>query len=197
MIEKKQLEYIKIDDVRVYERNARTHSDEQIEQICQSIKEFGFTNPILIDENNVLIAGHGRTEAAKKLGIKEAPAIRLAGLTETQIKALRIADNQLALNAGWDDELLAIELQELDEIGFDLDLTGFSFDEIENLLNGNPGADEEGRQGADPGKDADQPTNFKYEERYAVLVECKDEEEQAEIYTRLKDMGLACKVLVN
>ena len=133
-ITKKRLEYIKIDDVKAYERNARTHSDEQIEQICKSIREFGFTNPVLIDENNELIAGHGRTEAAKRLGMAEVPAIRLTGLSESQIKALRIADNQLALNAGWDDELLSAELEALSLADFDMDLLGFSLDELDNYL---------------------------------------------------------------
>lgn len=131
------VEYIDIVDLIAYKRNARTHSDEQIEQICQSIKEFGFTNPVLVDEKNELIAGHGRTEAARRLGMTEVPAIRLVGLSETQKKALRIADNQLALNAGWDDELLRIELEEIKTEDFDLDLLGFSLDELDAILTAN------------------------------------------------------------
>lgn len=114
--EKTQIEYVSVDNLKAYERNARTHSDEQVQQVAESIKEFGFTNPVLIDENNELIAGHGRTMAAKSIGMKEVPAIRLKGLTAAQKKALRIADNQLALNAGWDEELLRIELGELQEL---------------------------------------------------------------------------------
>ena len=144
---KKKLEYVKIDDLKSYERNARTHNDEQIEQIIQSIKEFGFTNPVLIDENNVLIAGHGRTAAAKKMGLSEVPAIRLVGLTDAQKKGLRIADNQLALNAGWDDELLQMELSDLQNLDFNLDLLGFDMDEIDSILNSDfsfdPNADED------------------------------------------------------
>lgn len=102
----------------------------------QSIQEFGFTNPVLIDENNVLIAGHGRTVAARTMGMTEVPAIRLTGLSETQRKALRIADNQLALNAGWDEELLKIELSELQDVDFDLDLLGFDMSELDDLLQG-------------------------------------------------------------
>ena len=132
-----QVEYLKISDLKAYGRNARTHSEEQIKQLCDSIKEFGFTNPVLVDEKNELIAGHGRTEAARRLGMIEVPAIRLVGLSETQIKALRIADNQLALNAGWDEELLRIELEEIRAEDFDLDLLGFSLDELDAILTAN------------------------------------------------------------
>lgn len=133
-MEKLQVEYLNIEDLKAYERNARTHSEEQVEQICASIREFGFTNPVLIDENNELIAGHGRCTAAKKLGLKTVPAIRLTGLSESQIKALRIADNQLALNAGWDTELLSSELAALQVEDFDMNLLGFSDEELSSLL---------------------------------------------------------------
>jgi hypothetical protein len=115
-------------------RNSRTHSDAQVAQIAASIKEFGFTNPVLIDETGSIIAGHGRVMAARKLAITDVPSIRLTHLTEAQKKAYVIADNKLALNAGWDDEMLAVELTDLKDMGFDLDLTGFSTDEIEALL---------------------------------------------------------------
>ena len=133
-MEKTKLEYLPLETLKAYERNTRTHSDEQIEQLKNSITEFGFTNPILIDENNVIIAGHGRSVAARSIGLNEVPCIRLKGLTETQRKALRIADNQLALNAGWDEELLRIELEEIKAEDFNLDLIGFSLDELETLL---------------------------------------------------------------
>jgi len=116
-----------------YARNSRTHSPEQVSQIAASIKEFGFTNPILIDEENGIIAGHGRLLAAQKLGIEEVPVIVMHGLTDAQKKAYVIADNKLALNAGWDDEMLRVEFAELEELGFDLELTGFSLDEIAGL----------------------------------------------------------------
>ena len=116
-----------------YVKNSRTHSDEQVAQIAASIKEFGWTNPILVDGDNGIIAGHGRLMAARKLGYKEVPTIELADLTETQKKAYIIADNRLALNAGWDNEMLKLEFDQLAELGFDLELTGFSFDEIEAL----------------------------------------------------------------
>ena len=116
-----------------YARNSRTHNDEQIAQIMASIKEFGFTNPILIGSDNVIIAGHGRLIAAQRLGMAEVPVIRLPNLTETQRKALVIADNKIALNAGWDEQMLALEMQELDEADFDIDLLGFNPDELKKL----------------------------------------------------------------
>ena len=116
-----------------YVKNSRTHSDEQVAQIAASIKEFGWTNPILIDGDNGIIAGHGRLMAARKLGHDKVPTIELKDLTETQKKAYIIADNRLALNAGWDNEMLKLEFDQLAELGFDLELTGFSLDEIEAL----------------------------------------------------------------
>lgn len=137
-----QIEYVSIDSLSTYERNTRTHSTEQIEQLVCSIREFGFTNPVLVDENNVLIAGHGRFEASRLLGLKEVPAIRLPNLTDDQKKALRIADNKLALNAGWDEELLRVELQELKDSDYNLDLVGFSEKELEELFGGESDLDE-------------------------------------------------------
>ena len=111
-----------------YVNNTRTHSDEQVQQIASSIKEFGFTNPVLLDEKNGVIAGHGRIMAAKLLKMDEVPTITLSELTEAQIKAYIITDNKLALNAGWDEDLLQLELQELDELNFDYSKLGFDFD---------------------------------------------------------------------
>lgn len=119
------IEYIKTGALIPYINNSRTHSEEQVLQISASIKEFGFTNPVLIDEGNGIIAGHGRLQAALKLGIDEVPAVRLVGLTEAQKKAYVIADNQLALNAGWNLELLKVEIEQLKELDFNLDLLGF------------------------------------------------------------------------
>ena len=116
-----------------YARNSRTHSDDQVAQIAASIREFGWTNPVLVDGDNGIIAGHGRILAARKLGLTEVPCIELAHLSEAQKKAYIIADNKLALNAGWDNELLALEFGDLQELGFDLDLTGFDADELEAL----------------------------------------------------------------
>lgn len=122
-------------DLIPYARNSRTHNEEQIAQIMASIKEFGFTNPILIGNDNVIIAGHGRLLAAQRLGLKEVPIIRLPDLTKTQRKALVIADNKIALNAGWDEEMLALEMKELEESDFNLDILGFSEDELKELEN--------------------------------------------------------------
>lgn len=124
---------VSIDALIPYARNSRTHSDEQVAQIAASIKEFGFLNPIIIDGENGIIAGHGRVMAAQKLGLKELPCVEASHLTDAQRKAYIIADNKLALNAGWDDEMLRIEFAELEELGFDLELTGFSLDEIDEL----------------------------------------------------------------
>ncbi len=124
----------KVDELIPYARNSRTHSDAQVAQIAASIKEFGFTNPVLIDETGSIIAGHGRVLASRKLNLVSVPCIQLSHLTEAQKKAYIIADNKLALNAGWDDEMLAVELIDLKDMGFDLDLTGFNTDEIDALL---------------------------------------------------------------
>ena len=131
---KQQIEYVEVKKLIPYARNSRTHSDEQVAQICGSIKEFGFTNPVLIDGEGVIIAGHGRTIAAQRLNMKEVPCLRLDYLTEAQKKAYVIADNKLALNAGWDDEMLALELGDLKDLDFDLSLTGFDDDELNKLL---------------------------------------------------------------
>jgi len=130
----RKLEWRQIADLIPYARNARTHSDEQVAQIAASIKEFGWTNPILVDGDNGIIAGHGRLAAARKLGNTEVPVIELTGLSEAQKRAYILADNKLALNAGWDIDLLAEELKELKDLNFDLELTGFSDKELADFL---------------------------------------------------------------
>lgn len=125
-----KIEYKKIEDLIPYVNNTRTHSENQVAQIASSIKEFGWTNPILLDGENGIIAGHGRLMAAQKLNETEVPTIQLHGLSETQKKAYIIADNKLALNAGWNDELLKLELAGLKDAGYDLSLTGFNADEL-------------------------------------------------------------------
>lgn len=126
----------KISSIIPYARNSRTHSDEQIAQIAASINEWGFTTPILIDESGEVIAGHGRLLAAQRLGLEEVPTMTAAGWSDAQKKAYVIADNKLALNAGWDDEILKIEMQELGDLNFDLTLTGFGIDEMAFLFDG-------------------------------------------------------------
>lgn len=130
-----EIEHLSVEDLVPYIRNSRTHSDAQVLQIAASIKEFGFTNPVLIDKDGGIIAGHGRVMAARKLKLEEVPCIRLSHLTETQARALVIANNKLALNAGWDDNMLAIELKDLEDQGYDLSITGFSEKELKSLLD--------------------------------------------------------------
>src|SRR5690606_23309624 len=127
--------YRKVETLIPYARNPRTHSDEQVARIAASIAEFGWTNPILVDGDHGVIAGHGRLLAARKLGLTEVPVIELAHLTPAQKRAYVIADSRLALDAGWDEAMLALEFAELADAGYDLDLTGFSASEIEGLLD--------------------------------------------------------------
>jgi DNA modification methylase len=129
-----RIELWPVDRLRPYERNPRTHSDEQVDQIAASMVEFGWTNPVLVDEQGGILAGHGRLLAARKLGLAEVPVIRFEHLSEAQKRAYLIADNQLTLNSGWDDELLAAELAWLRDERFDLDLVGFDASELERLL---------------------------------------------------------------
>lgn len=124
----------KVNDLIPYANNSRTHSEEQINQVASSIKEFGFTNPLLIDQEGGIIAGHGRVLAAKKLDRTEVPCIILRGLTEAQKKAYVIADNQLALNSGWDLDMLKLEIEHLEEMDFDIDLLGFDDNFLDDLL---------------------------------------------------------------
>lgn len=130
-----KIEYILATDLVPYENNSRTHSQQQVDQIKRSMTEFGFTNPILIDEHNGIIAGHGRLQAAQELGIKLVPTILLEGLTEAQRKAYVIADNKLALNADWDLDVLKLEIEGLGNVGFDLDFLGFDDDFLDGLLH--------------------------------------------------------------
>lgn len=128
------INYIGLDKLIPYVNNSRTHDEAQVAQIAASIKEFGFTNPILIDDEGSIIAGHGRVMAARKLNLDQVPTITLSGLSDIQKRAYIIADNKLALNAGWDNDLLMLELNALSDADYDLDLTGFSADEISDLM---------------------------------------------------------------
>jgi ParB-like chromosome segregation protein Spo0J len=130
-----RLESCSLDRILPYAENARTHSDDQVAQIAASIKQFGFVNPVLVDAEGVLIAGHGRVMAAKRLGLASVPALRLGHLSPARARALRLADNQIALNSGWDEALLASEIARIrDEAVVDLDLLGFSAESLEQLL---------------------------------------------------------------
>ncbi len=163
-----------------YALNSRTHSEDQVKQIAASIKEFGFTNPILIDEDNGVIAGHGRLMAAGVLELAEVPTITLKGLTDAQRKAYVIADNKLALNAAWDVDALKTEFMNLSELGFDLDLLGFDNVEMGKLFDDNDGELEI----------RDEP----YSEVFSVIVDCENEMEQEKVFNRLDSEGYKCRV---
>lgn len=147
--------YRPVNDLIPYANNARTHSEEQVNQIASSIKEFGFNNPILVDEQGGVIAGHGRLKAAKKLGLKVVPTIELSGLSDPQKKAFILADNRISLNSGWDIDLLRIELQELQDTDL-APVTGFSDEELNALLCGTtePAEEEEEREKEEPEADS-------------------------------------------
>jgi len=145
-----------LDRLIPYARNARTHSDEQVAQIAASIVEFGFCNPILVGSDGVIIAGHARVIAARKLGLSEVPVIVLDHLSQAQRRALVIADNKLALNAGWDEELLGEELAALRDDNFDLDVIGFSDEELADLFQ----ADSTARGQSVDDETEDTPTNI-------------------------------------
>jgi len=169
-------------DLIPYAANSRTHSDAQVAQIAASIKEFGWTNPILIDDDNTIIAGHGRLLAARKLGMEEVPAIILDHLTKAQQRALVIADNQLALNAGWDMDMLKAEIEDLSLESFNLDLLGFDDKFLDSL---NADAFEETRIAEEQSVEA----------VFEIAVTCANEEEQEKVYQILTEQGLKCRVL--
>jgi ParB-like chromosome segregation protein Spo0J len=175
------IEYKKVDDLIPYANNSRTHTHTQIAQIASSIKEFGWTNPILLDGENGIIAGHGRLQAARLLGEKSVPTIQLNGLTEMQKKAYIIADNKLALNAGWDNELLGIEITDLREAGFDIDLIGFTDDELKDFESGD-----------DEIKNENEVIN---ESKNLLMIECVDERELELIFEEMQERGFECKIL--
>src|SRR4051794_6281238 len=133
-----KVEHISIEELRPNAQTARLHSNKQLHQIAASIKEFGFNNPVLVDREGIILAGHGRVEAAKLLGVKSVPIIRIEHLSNEQKRAFALADNKIALNAGWDLEMLALDLKELSnlELPFDLEITGFDTAEIELHIDG-------------------------------------------------------------
>ena len=169
-------------DLIPYAANSRTHSDAQVAQIAASIKEFGWTNPILIDGDNTIIAGHGRLLAARKLGLEEVPAIILDHLTKAQQRALVIADNQLALNAGWDMDMLKAEIEDLNLENFNLDILGFDDKFLDSL---NADAFEETRIAEEQSVEA----------VFEIAVTCANEDEQEKVYQILTEQGLKCRVL--
>ena len=198
------IEFWPLEDLIPYENNARTHSAEQVEQIAASVSQFGFTNPILADRKGIT-AGHGRLMALRRIyAVGEtvklpngepvppgtAPVIDCTGWSAAQRRAYILADNQLALNAGWDTQLLQVEVAALNLADFDLSLLGFDQDRIAALLDPE-GIDE---QEDAPPTGADDPGK-EYQQKYAVAVECSDEAEQETVYEKLNGEGYACRLL--
>jgi ParB-like chromosome segregation protein Spo0J len=176
-----QIEYKKINDLIPYIKNSRTHSPQQIQQLAASIKEFGWTNPILLDGDNGIIAGHGRLAAARLLNQIEVPTIQLNGLNENQKRAYIIADNKLALNAGWDIEFLNLEIKDLQDAGFDLNLMGFSAEELKEFA---PNEDK-----------VIEDMDIKDESRNLLMIECISEHELQNLFEEMQERGFECKIL--
>jgi len=178
-----KVERRKVSDLIPYARNSRTHSDEQIAQIAASIKEWGWTVPVLVDEDGGIIAGHGRIMAAQKLGLADVPCMVASGWSEAQKRAYVIADNKLTINSAWDMDMLKLEMQDIDALGFNLELTGFNVDEMTALF------DEPEAPKIDAG--------IEYQEAFSVIVVCDSEADQEQKYSALTEAGYDCKVLVN
>jgi hypothetical protein len=175
-----KIERKKVDDLIPYARNARTHSDEQVAQLAASIKEWGWTTPVLVDEDGEIIAGHGRVMAARKLNIDEIPTMTATGWSKAQKQAYVLADNQLPQNAGWDMDLLSVEMKDLDGDGFDLDLIGFDEGSLINLFlpteEGITNAEEEWN--GMPEFDQDDKTSFRH-----VIVHFENNEDVKEFFS--------------
>ena len=170
-----------VDSLIPYARNARTHSDEQVAQLAASIKEWGWTTPVLVDEEGSIIAGHGRVMAARKLGIEEIPVMVARGWTEAQRRAYVLADNKLALNSGWDMDLLKVELQEVGEANFDLEKIGFSVGEMSALF--------------DVHEEEETKEQKELVSVFEVAVECASETEQETVFNILTKEGYKCRIL--
>ena len=178
-----KVERRKVKDLVPYAKNARTHSEEQIEQIARAIERWGWMVPCLVDEKGGLIASHGRVLAAKQLGLDEVPVVVARGWSAAQKRAYVLADNKLTENGGWDDDLLKVEIEELQGEGFDLTLIGFSMDEIGELLD-------ETDDGIEAAPDS------KYKEQFGVIVICRDEAHQQEVFESLAGSGYEVRVVV-
>jgi len=167
-----------------YARNSRTHSDVQVAKLAASIKEFGFLNPIITDGENGIVAGHGRVMAAQKLGLEALPCIEAGHLTDAQKRAYIIADNRMALDAGWDNDLLKIELQDLDADGFDLTLTGFDLDEMAALFD----------ELVDDNNQEKEQNLEEHENQ--LLLQFESEVQLEEWFSKFEQMdGVTCKIL--
>ena len=174
-----KVERRKVKDLVPYAKNARTHSEKQIEQIARAIEQC-WSVPCLVDEKGGLIAGHGRVLAAKKLGLDEVPVVVARGWSEAQKRAYVIADNKLTENGGWDDELLAAEMADLKGLDFDITLTGFALDDIET----------------EAGDGIEDAPDSKYKEQFGVIVICRDEAHQQEVFESLAGSGYEVRVVV-
>jgi ParB-like chromosome segregation protein Spo0J len=181
---KQNIEHVPTADLIPYARNARTHSETQVAQIAGSIQEFGFCNPVLIDADNGIIAGHGRVLAAQRLKLESVPCLRLSHLTDAQKRAYVLADNRIALSSGWDEEMLANELSDLHADEFDMSLLGFDADELAKLL--------EFETGEPPEPDVPESN---YSEQFGVIVVCETEAAQESTFNALQSQGYNCKVV--
>lgn len=174
-MDKIQIVYKKIGDLKPYKKNAKKHPKEQVERIANSIKEFGFTQPVIIDKDNCVVAGHGRILGAKKAGLKTIPTVKLESLTEEQIKAYRLVDNKTN-ESDWDFSLLD---EELGILAQDIDMELFGFDLTEQ-------EDEEEKK---------KKVEFEIKEKYEVHIICKDEKQMEQVYNKTKDLGIECKLV--
>ncbi len=178
-----EIKYLSTSDLIPYISNSRTHTDSQVKQIAASIREFGFTNPVLIDENATIVAGHGRLRAAILLNIDKIPTIELKGLTDAQRRAYVIADNKLALNADWDTEILLSEIERLQDENFAADLLGFDPEEITKMLN----LEEENEPKEWTGDT---------EDKWQLLIEYDNEEELQKAFYEAQKQELQCKIIM-
>lgn len=173
-MQKLNIVYRQIKDLKPYKKNAKKHNKEQVEQIANSIKEFGFTQPVIVDKNNEVVAGHGRILGAKKAGLKSVPTVCLEELTEEQIKAYRLVDNKLN-ESEWDYSLLDEELENLIE-DIDMNLFGFEMDEQQE-------------------KETKKKVEFEIKEKYEVHIICKDEKQMEQVFNKVKGYGQECKLV--
>lgn len=164
---------LEINEIKPYKNNAKLHSEKQIDQVAESIKQFGWAQPLVVDADNNLVIGHCRLLAAKKLGLGKVPVVQMDNLDKKQIKALRLADNKLNESA-WDMDLVQVELGELVDEGFDISVTGFNIvEEAEEVLD----------------------KNLHEEKKYEIVINAKDEQESQEIYSKLTELGFVCRIL--
>ena len=186
MTEHKNIQYINLNDIIPYANNPRNNDGDAVDKVASSIKEFGFNVPLVLDKENVIICGHTRYKAAKKLKLNDIPCIYAEHLTPAQVKAYRIADNKVSEYATWNDDILAIEFEQLQELDFDTDLTGFCVSEVIDILN----VEDESKQEPDISE-----ANFNYKEQYGVIVMCDNEDHQEKVYNELIEQGYTCKVV--